>query len=180
MGRPGSGKGKLSEMLALKLKCRIFSTGGRVREISKANSSLGRRIKGIQESGGLTPAWFASFLFEEVLLALEDNVAIVFEGLGRKEPEARLFSEICEWLGRDYRVVYLDVSEQTVMERLNKRREVEGRVDDSNIKNRFDNYNVQTIPALNFFRSVGKVIDVNGEPLPNVVFDEVWQKVLAL
>lgn len=180
MGRPGSGKGKQSELLAKKLNGRIFSSGVRVREIAQENSSLGRKIKAIHDLGDLTPSWFASFLFEEAYLALDDNEVIIFEGLGRKEPEARLFTEISEWLGRDFRVIYLDVSERSVIERLDKRRAIEGRADDSNIQNRFDNFNTQTIPSINYFRSINKVIDIDGEPLPDVVFAEVWQKVSAL
>lgn len=180
MGLPGSGKGKQSELLAEKLKCKIFSTGVRVREIAQENSSFGHKIKEIHDSGDLTPSWFASFLFEEAYLALDNNEAIIFEGLGRIESEARLFAEISEWLGRDFRVIYLDVSEQSVIERLNKRRGIEGRADDSNIQNRFDNFNAQTIPALNYFRSLNKVIDIDGEPLPDAVFAELWQKVSTL
>src|SRR3989344_3768759 len=122
MGRPGSGKGKQSELLALKLEYKVFSTGNRVREIARQDSSLGHRIKDISESGGLTPSWFASFLFEETLLGLADNEAIIFEGVGRKEPEARLFAEICEWLWRGFLVIFLGVFEETILQRLNKRR----------------------------------------------------------
>lgn len=180
MGRPGSGKGKQSKLLAEKLKCKLFSTGARVREVAQENSSLGHKIKEIHDSGDLTPSWFVSFLFEEAYLALDNNEAIIFDGLGRKEPEARLFAEISDWLDRDFRVIYLDVSEQSVIKRLNKRRVIEGRADDSNIQNRFDNFNAQTIPSLNFFRSINKVIDINGGPLPDAVFAELWQKVSAL
>ena len=179
MGRPGSGKGAQSKLLAEKVGGRMFSTGDRVREIAKEDSTLGQKVKEVSESGGLTPSWFASFLFEEVLLRLSSDEIIVFEGMGRKEPEARLFAEICEWLGRDFRVIYLDVSEQSIKDRLRKRLEIEGRVDDNNLENRLDNYNAQTIPALNFFRSIGKVIDIDGEPLPDVVAQEVWQKISA-
>ena len=180
MGRPGSGKGKQSELLAEKLKCRIFSTGNRVREVAQKDSSLGRKVKEVSESGGLVPSWLASYLFEEAYLALDDKEIIIFEGLGRKESEARLFNEISEWLGRDFVVIYLNVSEKTIFERLNKRLAIEGREDDKNIQNRFDNFNTQTIPSLNFFRSINKVIEINGEPLPDVVFAEIWQKVSSL
>lgn len=182
MGFPGSGKGKQAEMLARKLKCKIFSTGNRVREISKEDTSLGRIIKEISESGDLTPSWFASFLFEEVLFSLKDVEGIIFEGVGRKEPEARLFTEVCQWLGRDFRVLHLKVSEATVAERLRKRQGIEDRSDDdpSVFQNRLENFYEHTVPTIEYFRSINKVIDVDGGPLPEAVFAELWQKVSAL
>jgi len=177
MGRPGSGKGAQSKMLAEKLNCNIFSSGNRVRAIGKENSTLGRRVKEISDSGDLTPWWFASYLFEEVLFKLDDGEKIVFEGAARTEPEAHIFAEISEWLKRDFRVIYLNVSEDTIVKRLEKRSLIEGRADDRNIQNRFDKYNIQTLPALEFFRSIGKAIDIDGEPLEDVVAAEVWGKI---
>jgi adenylate kinase len=180
MGRPGSGKGVQSKLLSEKLGCQAFSTGARMREMAKIDSALGHKLKGIVDSGDLTPYWFASFVFEEVLFSLKSGEKVVIEGIGRREPESKLFAEVCEWLGRDFLVIYLDVSEKTVTERLNKRRTKEGRVDDNNIQNRFDNYDTNTVPAIEFFRSIGKVVDINGEPIPDVIATDIWEKVSKL
>ena len=177
MGRPGSGKGKQSELLAKKLNCKIFSSGARLRDIAKENSVLGHKVTKILDSGDLAPSWLASFLFGEVFLTLDNNETIIFDGVGRQEDEAKLFAEICNWLGRDFKVIYLNVSEKTVAERISKRHIAEGRTDDDNIQERFNKYNNQTVPALNFFHSIDKVIDVDGEPLPDVIAAEVWQKI---
>jgi adenylate kinase len=178
MGRPGAGKGVQSELLSKKLDCSIFSTGGRVRHIAKQPTALGKKIAEISNAGGLTPFWFASFLFEEALFTLSDDESMIFEGVGRKLPEAKLFAEINSWLGRDFRIINLEASEATVTERLKKRREKEGREDDAGDKllTRFENFNLETAPSLEFFRSLGKVIDVDGEPLPDIVFAEVCKK----
>lgn len=175
-GRPGSGKGTQSELLARKLGCKVFSSGKRLREMAKEASALGRKVGEILDSGNLVPAWLSSFLFEEVILSLKSGETIIIDGAGRREPEARLFAEVCGWLGRDFLVINLNVSEKTVVERLNRRRAIEGRADDSNIQNRFDSYNLYTVPALDFFYSMGKVVDVDGEPLQDAVFTEVWGK----
>lgn len=182
MGRPGAGKGVQSELLSKELGAPVFSTGNRVREVSKSETALAKKIKSVQEAGGLTPHWFASFLFQEALFAKDDGAGMIFEGVGRKEPEARLFHEIHEWLGSDYKVIYLDTSEEVVTKRLLKRGELEGRADDNleSIKVRFANFYKETVPALDFFRSVGKVIEVNGEPAPEIVLAEVLSKIKAL
>lgn len=177
MGRPGSGKGKQSEILAGKLNCKIFSTGARYREMTTDGSSLGQKIKKIMDAGDLTPSWLASFLFEQKLLSLDSKEPIVFEGVGRKLEEAKLFNDVCNFLERDFQVIYLETSENAIRERIAKRAGIEGRSDDKSLDNRFKNYNEETLPAINFFRSIGKVIDIDGEPLPDVVAAEVWQKI---
>src|SRR5690606_4330634 len=103
MGRPGSGMAVQSALLSEKLSFPIFSTGSRVREISKNDHALAKKINDVQASGGLTPHWFASFLFQEALFAKNGDEGLIFEGVGRKEPEARLFAEIHEWLESDFR-----------------------------------------------------------------------------
>jgi len=175
MGRPGSGKGVQSALLSKAVGYPVFSTGDKVRETAKKAHSLGKKIKEVSESGGLTPAWFASFLFQEALFSKEDGQGMIFEGVGRKEPEARLFHEVHDWLGSDYRVFYLDVSPELVTERLVKRGETGGRADDNleSIKKRLDLFEKETRPAIEYFRSVGKVIDIDGEPSPEVVSEEV-------
>lgn len=177
MGSPGSGKGVQSALLSEKLNLPVFSTGNRVREISRQDHALAQRIRNVSESGGLTPFWFASFLFQEALFAKKDGEGMIFEGVGRKEPEARLFNEIHEWLGSDFRVFNLVVSDDSVKERLDKRRELEGRADDTpeKIQTRLENFEKETMPAMEFFRSVGKVIDIDGEPLPDMVSASVLE-----
>src|SRR3989344_5630770 len=110
MGRPGSGKGKQSEILAEKLGCKIFSTGARYREMAKENTVLAKKVKQIMETGDNTPSWLASFLFEQELLALGADDTIVFEGAGRTETEAKLFNEINNFIERDFQIIYLETS----------------------------------------------------------------------
>lgn len=182
MGRPGSGKGMQAKMLAEKLGYPVYSTGAKVREISKGATYLGNRIKEIQEKGELTPPWFASYLFEDALLHLSLDDGLIFEGAGRTESEARLFDEVNGWLGRDYRILYLDVKEESILARLSKRHGVEGRVDDDpeRVQTRFKEFAVRTMPALGYFRSIGKVIEIDGEPLPDAVFAQVLSEIQKL
>ncbi|MBX4198931.1 nucleoside monophosphate kinase [Candidatus Parcubacteria bacterium] len=182
MGRPGAGKGVQSALLSEEMGFPIFSTGDKVRSIAKAEHTLGKKVKEVSESGGLTPHWFASFLFQEALFAKGEGEGIIFEGVGRKEPEAKLFAEINEWLDNDFRVLYLNASEETITKRLIKRGELEGRADDTpeKIKVRLENFNKETQPALEYLRSIGKVIDIDGEPLPDAVHAEVMEKLKPL
>ena len=177
MGRPGSGKGVQSEMLSKALGLPVFSTGAEVRKTALEDTLLGKRIKEISDIGGLTPFWFASYLFEKALFVLKDDESLIFEGVGRKLGEAQLFAEIASWLGRDFRVIYLEVCEETVGQRLEKRRETSGRPDDQGekLENRFKHYNEETLPALEYFKSLGKVIEIDGEPDADTVHAHVLE-----
>src|SRR3989344_1814216 len=180
MGRPGSGKDVQSKVLASKLNGKLFSSGDRFRAIAKEDSVLGRKVAGILDSGNLAPYLLASFFVGEIFLSIKGEEVIIFDGIGRQESEAKLFSEICDWFERDFRIINLNLSEQTGVERINNRHKTEGRSDDDNIQDRFKKYDAHTEPALEYFRSIGKVIDIDGEPLPEVVEKEIQEKLSQL
>ena|SRR3989344_1974067 len=178
MGLPGSGKGKQSELLSAKTGYPICSTGAELRKLAAGGSALGKKVADIMATGGLNPSWLATYVFQKSILELPLDNGVIFEGVGRKKEEAQLFAEICEWLGRDFRIINLVVAEDTSRDRLNKRRDIESRADDHPdvLNERFKNYHASTSPALEYFRSIGKVIDINGEPLPDVVAAEIEEK----
>ena len=182
MGLPGSGKGKQAELLSAKTGFVVQDSGDEYRKIAEGSSFVAGKVREILNSGGLEPVWFSSFLFQKSLLGLFPDNGIIFEGVWRREPEARLFAEVCEWLGRDFRILHIKVSEMTIAERLRRRQEIEGRKDDDSsvFQNRLKNFYEHTAPAIEYFRSINKVIDIDGEPLPDAVFAELWQKVSAL
>ena len=183
MGMPGAGKGKQSELLSEKTGFTVCSTGSELRKLVTKGGVLGEKIEEVMFGvGGNMPAWLATYLFQRSLIEGTSEEGMIFEGVGRRESEARLFPEVCEWTGRDFRVFNLIISEDTARERLGKRREVEGRKDDAPeiLENRFKNFYKDTIPSLDYFRSIGKVIDIDGEPLPDEVFKEVWENISKL
>ena len=182
MGLPGSGKGKQTELLSEKTGFMVASTGSKLREVIKKGNTIGKKVAEVMNSGELMPSWFVSYIFQQALFEIKEGEGIIFEGAGRIEAEARLFTEVCGWLERDFRILHIKVSETVVAERLRKRQEIEGRQDDAPVvfQNRLKNFYEHTAPAIEYFRSINKVIDIDGEPLPNVVFAELWQKVSAL
>jgi len=182
MGLPGSGKDKQAALLSEKTGFPIISTGDKLREIVKEGNAVGRKVAGVINLGELMPSWFVQHIFQQGLFEIKEDDGIIFDGACRMEPEARLFAEVCGWLGRDFRVFHFKVSEATVVERLRRRQKIEDRRDDDPtiFQNRLKNFYEHTVPAIEYFRSIDKVIDINGEPLPEDVFAEVWQKASVL
>lgn len=174
MGRPGSGKGTQARLLAKKLGAEIYSSGNRLREMAKAPGFVNEKVRQTMDRGELLPAWFSSHLFIEVLLNLSPEDQIVFEGACRLEREAHDFDEVALWLERPYRVVYLQISEAEVRERLRKRQNIEGRADDASdiFDERMAEYKQNTANAVEYFRAKGRLVEVNGEqPIERVHAD---------
>ena len=164
MGPPGAGKGTQAKLLAGKIGAEVYSSGNRLREMAKGHGWTAQKVKKVIDEGGLLPAWFSSHLFVEVLLGLEPADAIVFEGACRRLPEAKNFAEVAAWLGRPYAAVFLNISDAEVERRLSARRAIEGRDDDASdtVIHRIAEYEQNTRPAVDFFRTHGMFVEING------------------
>lgn len=165
VGRPGSGKGTQAKLLADKIGAQLFSTGNNFRAWAAGESYVGKRLKGAMEAGELLPNWLASYTFEQVIFSLEPENKIVFEGACRTGPEAVLFDEISKWLPRPYTAVYLNISEEEAWKRLLQRSKNSGRADDNEdvIRTRFEEYKKKNEAVIDHFRSVGMLVEINGE-----------------
>jgi adenylate kinase len=178
VGKPGSGKGTQAKLVAEQTDWKVFSTGDKFRELKKADTVLGRKIKATTDSGNLMPYWFASFLFEEAVVYLPADEGIIYEGAGRLPSEAELFHDVMQWLERPYRAIYLDVHADVSMDRLKKRKLIEGRADDDEdkIKVRLGVHEKEVEPAMDVFRGKGTLLHINGDQTPEKVFEEICAK----
>lgn len=176
MGPTGSGKGTQAKLLAEKMGFKIFSSGDKFRELRQREDDLGVRVRDWYDRGLLMPFWFASFLFEEHLIYLPGGQGVIFEGTARTIKEAKIFEEVATWLGRKYLVICLNINEPEAMKRQLKRAETEHRPDSDTpekIKVRFAEFDKHTAPAIDYFRSIGKVIDLDGERTIEVIHDDI-------
>lgn len=182
MGRPGAGKGTQAKLLSQALGYELFSTGARTRALAQEDTYIGKKIKQLSDEGSLQPHWLGSFFFEELLLSRPKKHGIVFDGTCRRLLEAQLFEEVTAWLERPFRVIYLDVSEQTILTRLEKRQAIEGRKDDlvESVTKRFEHFTEETEPAIAYLRSKDAVIDVPGEGEPEAIFAELRTRIESL
>lgn len=165
MGRPGSGKGTQAKLLAKSIGAEVYSSGNRLREMAKGQGFVNNKIKTKMDAGDLLPSWLSSHLFTEVLLSLAPEETIVFEGACRTLPEATDFDETASWLERPYKAIFLVISDAEVEKRLALRKGIEGRADDASdaIGHRIKEYEQKTAAAVEFFRSKGVLIEIQGE-----------------
>ena len=168
ISRTGGGKGTQAELLSKKTGFEIFSTGGKFRELRVRRDELGERVRREYDIGLLMPSWFATLLFQETIVYRPFHEGIIFEGACRKIFEAEMFHEVLTWLEREYKVIYLDISEETSIKRQLLRSKVDAtRVEsdsEEKLRVRAREFDKHTAPALDFFRKKGVVIDIDGEP----------------
>ena len=175
MGAPGSGKGTQATLLAEKIGGRVYSSGSRLREMVAKGSYFGKRAQEVMTRGDLMPVWVSQYLFEEALIGLEPQDAIVFEGSCRILDEAMCFHEAAQWLERPYVAIYLEASEADLTQRLLKRQNIERRADDADsaLAERFEKFRELTLKSIEYFKKKGTLVVVNGEQTVEAVHADV-------
>jgi adenylate kinase len=174
LGRPGSGKGTQTELLAKRLGWKTLSSGNIFREMRSSPGPLGAKY----DSGRIFPDWFPGYLLLDTFFKLDASEGVICEGFSRTVDQAKLFDEALEWLGRNYIVFNLGVSEEEAGRRQIERNKVDPRSDATpeKIKIRFDEYTAKTEPVLDFFKEKGNLIEIDGEQTPDEIAEELYEK----
>lgn len=176
IGRPGSGKGTQAKLLAEKLGWIRLSSGDLIKDIRDGNEPFSPRVREMYDKGRLLPNWFADYLLESGLLQLDSHVGVICEGFGRTESQARHLCDIIDWLGRELKVINLEVSEDEVRSRMMLRGLTEDRPDsnaEDKITARLNLFTAETAPALEYFRGCGRVVDIDGAQSPEKVAEDI-------
>lgn len=163
IGKPGSGKGTQTALLSEKTGWPTIASGDLFRALIKGTDHIAERMREEHEQGLLAPDWFATYLFQKSVLPISPLDGIIFDGFGRKAPEARVVIDVLTWLERPFKVVHIKVSDEEIVDRLSKRSAVSGRADDNAIEKRLEEYRVFTEPSIEVFRAAGVLVEVDGE-----------------
>ncbi|MBI2098319.1 MAG: nucleoside monophosphate kinase [Candidatus Wildermuthbacteria bacterium] len=180
LGKSGSGKGTQVEKLAEQYGLKIISSGSLLRARAEEKDFVGNRIAGILDKGGLipTPIIFHLWLheLEKVTVAGDGGKGIIFEGSPRKLYEAYLLDETLWFynLEKDMRVVHLDITDEEAARRLLERK----REDDTEeaIRERLQWYKAEVVPAIEYYREKGRLVEINGEQSIEAVHQEIMEK----
>lgn len=173
LGKPGCGKGTQAKLLSERTGWTAMSSGSQFRAIATEDTQLGRKVKDEITAGLLMPDWFAMYLYLKALFALGEQESVIFDGFGRKEPEAKLDIDSHVWLGRPMTVINLSISDETMRARIQNRSKTEVRADDAAVEKRMAEYRTYTDPALQIFRDEGLLIDIDGEQTPEKIAEDV-------
>lgn len=187
IGRSGCGKGTQADLLKNRIakhdleqrKILYIESGDGFREFVRGKSYSARLSRALYERDARQPDFLATLMWGEMLLEqLDEDMHIVFDGVGRSESEAKMLSTALWFYQRERPTVfYINVSRKWSEEKLLRR----GRADDANlarIDKRLDWFDKDVIPAIEYMQRnpFFNVIEINGEQSVEAVHAEIVAK----
>jgi len=178
LGPQGSGKGTQAQRIAASYGLAHIATGDMLRQAIAAQTEFGRRVKPIYEAGQLVPDDLMIGLIRERLEQEDVEDGFILDGFPRTMAQAEALDAMLREIDRAITVVLqLDVPEDVCVERLSKRAEEEGRVDDTPeaIRTRLSLYRRETEPVIEHYRAQGNLVVIHGDRPVDEVFAEIQQ-----
>lgn len=176
-GPPGAGKGTQSERLRDKYGLVHISTGDVFRALDP-ESELGKLAKSYSDHGNLVPDEITIKILEEEVSKHPDAKGVIYDGFPRTTAQADALDNFLAAKGTEVSMMLsLVVEENELKTRLIARAEVSGRKDDADpkiIQNRIDTYNSSTAPVADFYKSQGKLSEINGVGLVDEISDRLY------
>jgi adenylate kinase len=180
-GPPGSGKGTQSTNLVEKYGLIHLSTGDLLRKEMKEGTPLGMEAKSLIEQGSLVPDAVVVGMIANAVDNNPEAVGFLFDGFPRTVAQAealdRLLSEKNTSIAT---VLFLEVNQQELIERLIGRAKTSGRLDDADPeiqKRRQDVYRNETLPVAGYYQNFGKVERVDGEGTVEEIFGRLCAQI---
>ena len=198
LGLPGAGKGTQAERLAGHLGVPRISTGDIFRQAVREQTSLGRQAQAYLERGELVPDEVTVGVVLERLRAPDCREGFVLDGFPRNLTQARRLDEALAGLGQWVdAAIYLSVPEEMAVRRITSRRvcarcgstysadavgptgncpkcagPLVQRPDDREevVRQRLRVYESETRPLLEYYRTRGIRVDVDGTGTVEEVF----------
>lgn len=165
LGPPGAGKGTQATSLIDRLGIPHVSTGDMLRAAVAAETPVGLQAKAVMESGELVSDEIVIGIAEERLSEDDAQKGFLLDGFPRTIAQAEALEGLLSKLGVELDCcLALTVDNDAIVERLLKRAEIEGRADDNEetIRERMREYDAKTAPLLDFYKSRGRLVDVDG------------------
>ena len=198
LGRQGAGKGTQAQLLADNYGVEHLSTGDLLRAAAAAGTPAGLEAKTFMDTGELVPDDITVRVVEERFSGDFLERGFVLDGFPRTLTQAEVLETVLDGHALDL-VLDLDVPTEIVLDRIAGRRVCEqcgttyhmskppstgdwtcdncgGRVvqrdDDTEaaVTRRLEIYEAETVPIIDFYRNVGKLVVVDGVEETDVVF----------
>jgi len=172
VGGPGSGKGTQCEKIVAKYGFAHFSSGDLLRAEVASGSERGNHLNEIMKKGELVPLEVVLAMIKDAMLAAKDSKGFLIDGYPREVAQGIQFEESiapCTF------VLFVDVAQEVMVERLLSRGKTSGRADDNEetIKKRLKTFVDSTEPVITHYSAQNKVRRVDSSKTPDEVFAEV-------
>jgi adenylate kinase len=178
---PGAGKGTQATTLATHYQIAHLSSGELLRAEVARRTKIGSVAADYLRRGDLVPDELIFEMLSAPILEAAANGGYVLDGFPRTLGQAEVAYSVAQEInGVELQaVVYLRVSQRELHQRLQARADQQGRRDDDEvtIAHRFNVFETQTEPLLNFYASRGILLDINGEQPVEDVFSDITRVV---
>lgn len=122
LGAPGSGKGTLAKMLLEQAPLAHISTGDLLRAEKASGSELGKQLAAIMDAGKLVTDELVGEMVKARLSKPDCEGGFILDGYPRTLKQAEMLNGILAAIGKKLdAVIYLDVADEVVLERLTAR-----------------------------------------------------------
>jgi adenylate kinase len=178
LGPQGAGKGTQGKLLAAEYGVPHIATGDMLRAAIAEGTELGREAEPLLNAGRLVPDEIMIGLIRERLAREDTHGGFVLDGFPRTTVQAEALDANLEEIERPLSVVFeFQLPEEICVERLRRRAEEEGRVDDTPeaIRTRLRLYREQTEPLVEYYRVRGNLVGVPADRPVQEVFAELQQ-----
>lgn len=162
LGPPGAGKGTQAVMLARERGYTHLSTGDMIRDEMARETELGTFAKQFYDRGDLVPD---DVIIGMIKSRVMESEGIVLDGFPRNVSQAASLDDRLDREGAPLdKIVLLSVDPDEAIERMKKRREIEGRADDEPeaIRNRLEVFERETAPVIDYYMDSDRLIEING------------------
>jgi len=165
VGPPGAGKGTQASRIATSFGIPAISTGDIFRSNIKNETELGKQVKDILASGGYVTDEITNAIVQDRLREDDAAQGFLLDGYPRTVAQLEALDAMLAEGGHALdAVLELTVDEDAVVQRLLKRAQIEGRVDDTEevIRERQAIYRRETAPLAEIYAQRGLLVQVDG------------------
>lgn len=189
LGAPGAGKGTQAEVVCEKLSIPAVSTGNILREAIKNGTEMGLRAKSFIEAGALVPDDVIIGIIKERLAEEDCKNGFILDGVPRTVAQAEALEEmgvdidkvvdievpddaiiarlsgrrVCSACGASYHVDYKPSASPDVCDRCGGQLIIRKDDEPATILERLKTYHELTEPLIDFYKSRGKLVVVEGQ-----------------
>lgn len=183
-GPPGAGKGTQSQKLIQKYQLIHIAPGDLLREHVHKKTILGQQTAAYINEGKLAPDALVMDIVAHEMDTHSHCTGFLFDGVPRSLRQAHaLTSKLATTKSAIDAVVFLEVPEEELIQRIKYRAQTSGRVDDQDatkIATRMQIYFRETLPVAQYYAQQGKLHKVNGTGTVEEVFARIEEALATL
>ena len=176
-GAPGCGKGTQAARIKEKYNINHISTGEVIRGEIARQTELGKSMQEYIAAGQLVPDSIVIGMVRNYMSEHREAVGNIFDGFPRTTAQAEAFDTLLAEDGLSVTLmIYMDVPEEELVQRILLRGKDSGRADDASedvIRNRIAVYREQTEVVAEYYSKQGKYVAIDGVGTMDEVFDRI-------